>query len=757
VKLVALAAGLVLMLTPVVEGQQACDGRPTVRKLVAPASVEAGDPVHVIIEIGGCSGISPEKLPFVGAILIDQSSSMGTTDPNDVRLNAAKAFVDCVAPSTRLAAIKFANSASVIQPLTSDKTALKAAIENLRGERDGATNIYEAMKLAQQILSGEPADLAKYVLLLTDGVDTTGHTGDEFLALTSAALQQEIIYLTVALGSSVPAYFFAWGIAEATNGQFFQSVNPDQLGEQLSTQCAYASTRIATRRLTLYEQLNPGNPATQAPGVRGIPGSATTDLALSGEQTSELLASGSLTADIGTLGSGDGRFLSFDVTSDCLSPDSDPEEVTVGVDDPASRVDYIYGLEARSVQVPQATFQCRRPGALRVEKRYDANSGDLAITLESRYPPATPSAVIRNIVVLEQPTAQFQPDAASASPPVDRLFSTQDFDQIIWRIGELAPREKRLFRIRLTPTVCSAQYQGSAVVNSGKVRGSVSYTKPNGGRERIWLPPLTAGLPSVPECPGRPDLHLWAAETLAEYETPPPARTARVLARHESPSLWVDAPTNGLWVDGDPAIAARITGARVVGGRLIVDGQGDVFRLAAANRLYVYPYNSGSVRADKLSAGATASVYNHTTASWNPIATADRPEVPVKGYRAFFISVASGTVNPQNHVRAYRLPLADGLAVVRAASVTVYNLLTNWLAQNPAQQQALEALGEIVPATLIQALPMGSALQQSAQAALNQASIVWGKPSITLRIELRPAPGELHTNNNVATEVLVVD
>jgi hypothetical protein len=56
--------------------QQPCNGIPAVGKWVWPTSVEAGDPVHVILSVQGCSGILSQPVNFDGVLVIDMSNSM---------------------------------------------------------------------------------------------------------------------------------------------------------------------------------------------------------------------------------------------------------------------------------------------------------------------------------------------------------------------------------------------------------------------------------------------------------------------------------------------------------------------------------------------------------------------------------------------------------------------------------------------------------------------------------------------------------
>ena len=107
-------------------------------------------------------------------ICIDTSGSMQSTDITPTRADAAKAaarrYVDESPPGIRIGIIAFATGASMISPLTADRDAVHAALDEIPAP-SGATAIGDALEMAAKAL---PAAGHRAVILITDGVNNTG-------------------------------------------------------------------------------------------------------------------------------------------------------------------------------------------------------------------------------------------------------------------------------------------------------------------------------------------------------------------------------------------------------------------------------------------------------------------------------------------------------------------------------------------------------------------------------------------------------
>ena len=133
-----------------------------------------------------------QKLDVV--LAIDTSNSMGEPGKWNFwhtkykysyqRLNnakeAAKKFVDRLLSGTknnvRIAIVGFGNEAYTAANLTPNKNTIISAIDGLN--LTGATYTQDALKMANNILSGSKAD-QKRIILISDGVPTYGFDGNE--------------------------------------------------------------------------------------------------------------------------------------------------------------------------------------------------------------------------------------------------------------------------------------------------------------------------------------------------------------------------------------------------------------------------------------------------------------------------------------------------------------------------------------------------------------------------------------------------
>jgi Ca-activated chloride channel family protein len=142
-----------------------------------------------------------------GAVLLanDASSSMRATDVRPSRLGAAQRadanFLSHVPSTVRVGLLEFNQSATLLQPPTSDRALTRAAIGRLRA--DGHTAIGSAIQLATRLLSGLRSPSGRRVpgaiVLLSDGTSTSGPNA--LVAARQAAAAHLPVY-TVALGTS---------------------------------------------------------------------------------------------------------------------------------------------------------------------------------------------------------------------------------------------------------------------------------------------------------------------------------------------------------------------------------------------------------------------------------------------------------------------------------------------------------------------------------------------------------------------------
>lgn len=155
------------------------------------------------------------------AFVLDSSGSMTSNDPQGFRRTAAKSFVDAMLPEDRGSVVDFDSFARILQGLTSDKAALKAAIDRI--DSSGGTNIAAGVQAGINSLAPSNDPLrGKIMILLTDGV------GSWNPALIGVAVAQRITIYTIGLGSGVNAAQLQ-SIATGTGGQYFPVANASDL------------------------------------------------------------------------------------------------------------------------------------------------------------------------------------------------------------------------------------------------------------------------------------------------------------------------------------------------------------------------------------------------------------------------------------------------------------------------------------------------------------------------------------------------
>lgn len=157
------------------------------------------------------------------ALSIDSSGSMSWNDPEGLRRDAAKIFVDALLAEDRAAVIDFDSGARVLQPLTTDKAAVKGAIDRI--DDFGGTNISAGVGAANSVLiNNNDPDRGRVMILLTDG---DGSWNPYYL---NQAKQSYITIYTIGLGNAVNAGLLST-IASETGGQYYQVASAEELPE----------------------------------------------------------------------------------------------------------------------------------------------------------------------------------------------------------------------------------------------------------------------------------------------------------------------------------------------------------------------------------------------------------------------------------------------------------------------------------------------------------------------------------------------
>ena len=174
----------------------------------------------VLASVGAtCRAAGSPPVALDLALVLDSSGSMLDNDPQGLRRTASKNLVDAMLVNDRASVVDFDGAARLAQALTSDKAALKAAIDTI--DDSGSTNIGAGVRVGIDSL-GAQGDPARVMVLLTDG------DGSYSADLTAEAKSKSITIYTVGLGSAVNETLLR-DIATQTGGQYFPVADASQL------------------------------------------------------------------------------------------------------------------------------------------------------------------------------------------------------------------------------------------------------------------------------------------------------------------------------------------------------------------------------------------------------------------------------------------------------------------------------------------------------------------------------------------------
>jgi hypothetical protein len=183
--------------------------------------------------------------PYAAALLLDQSASIQQTDPTGARLFSAKAFLSGLGTDDRALLAAFASGTGAIIPTPplavygtfQDRASAPsyfATLDGLGALVGGSTPLYEALDALQQRVVDDaslPVDLAKAVVIFTDGMDSCG-SPQACLASREQSIQRandnQVRLFTIGLSSGVDT--IALGeLANRTGGAFLYADTPEQL------------------------------------------------------------------------------------------------------------------------------------------------------------------------------------------------------------------------------------------------------------------------------------------------------------------------------------------------------------------------------------------------------------------------------------------------------------------------------------------------------------------------------------------------
>lgn len=165
-----------------------------------------------------------ESIPISVTLVFDVSGSMSGPALEQAR-EAGKALVAELGPEDRVGLLAFGSTVELVQPSTSDRAALNAAIDGLQA--GGNTALYEAVVRAVEVSARDGAP-RRAVVLLSDGQDfgTAGET-DRATSLAAARAAAVPLFL-VGLGESIDRAYLE-ELASAASGRLLLAPGPEAL------------------------------------------------------------------------------------------------------------------------------------------------------------------------------------------------------------------------------------------------------------------------------------------------------------------------------------------------------------------------------------------------------------------------------------------------------------------------------------------------------------------------------------------------
>lgn len=113
-----------------------------------------------------------EGEPLTTLLVLDVSGSMGHDGKLGAAQQAARSYIDEMRPGDRVGVLSFNTQVHLAQPITSDRGALRSAIDDLTAIDD--TALYDAVDRAVEIV--EAVQGRKAVIVLSDGMDNRSTT-----------------------------------------------------------------------------------------------------------------------------------------------------------------------------------------------------------------------------------------------------------------------------------------------------------------------------------------------------------------------------------------------------------------------------------------------------------------------------------------------------------------------------------------------------------------------------------------------------
>ncbi len=174
--------------------------------------------------------------------VIDNSGSMysskeiaesASNDPEFKRVDLSTNLIDKLNGDYKFAASKFTFDSTILSSFTDNKEEIKQKIDTIKTVTEKFTGTYigNALTLGVNEFPNEVSMDRRYIILLTDGKDTTnvqGYDKDKIEKATKIAKEKQIKVFTIGLGSSIDKEVLS-KISTNTGGKFYYTSSAEML------------------------------------------------------------------------------------------------------------------------------------------------------------------------------------------------------------------------------------------------------------------------------------------------------------------------------------------------------------------------------------------------------------------------------------------------------------------------------------------------------------------------------------------------
>lgn len=175
---------------------------------IADAQMGNTGATFTFVEKGMTAQSMSSRGPYSAMILMDQSGSMSSSDPNDSRIEAGKIFLSALGAGDEVYLAAFASGGSLQYDITgygnsftSIGSSYFSTVQSLKNLVGGGTPLYKAIASMVDYVSTGGKNLNKAVVAFTDGQHTDGGwTVDQ---LVQSAVSKHVKVFTMGLSSNV--------------------------------------------------------------------------------------------------------------------------------------------------------------------------------------------------------------------------------------------------------------------------------------------------------------------------------------------------------------------------------------------------------------------------------------------------------------------------------------------------------------------------------------------------------------------------